>query len=143
MWKGVLVAGAAAIVLAMSPASAARAGGWAYDPAADLIFYGSVPIAPWYHQPPLAGTGPGHYYSHHPHHVPSYPHRLTGYPVPIYAAPRAMPGMAVRGTVVRIHRAHPAAHVAWCAQRYRSYDARTDTFQPYRGPRRVCRSPWR
>jgi hypothetical protein len=143
MWRGALVAGAAAIVLAMSPASPVRAGVWEYDPAADLILYNSVPVAPWYRQEPWIGTGPGHYYSHHPHHVPGYPHRLTGYPVPIYAAPRPLPGLAVRGAVIRVYRARPASHVAWCAQRYRSYDMRTDTFQPYHGPRRLCRSPWR
>lgn len=35
------------------------------------------------------------------------------------------------------------AHVDWCYSRYRSYDARTDTFQPYHGPRRYCNSPYR
>lgn len=34
-------------------------------------------------------------------------------------------------------------HVQWCSQRYRSYDVRTDTFQPYNGPRRYCNSPYR
>ncbi len=134
MWRGVLFA--AATIIATSPA---HAGGWEYDPAADLIFYDSVPIAPWYRQEPWIGTGPGHYYSYYPNHVPAYPHRLTGYPVPIYKAPRRLP--ALRGTVVHVHR--PASHVEWCAARYRSYDAGTDTYQPYHGPRRVCRSPWR
>jgi hypothetical protein len=36
-----------------------------------------------------------------------------------------------------------SAHVEWCAARYRSYDARTDTWQPYHGPRRYCWSPYR
>ncbi|MGI9353128.1 MAG: BA14K family protein [Rhizobiaceae bacterium] len=31
----------------------------------------------------------------------------------------------------------------WCYRRYRSYDSRSDTFQPYHGPRRRCRSPYR
>ncbi|MFD2258907.1 BA14K family protein [Chelativorans composti] len=30
----------------------------------------------------------------------------------------------------------------WCAQRYRSYRAYDNTFQPYNGPRRPCRSPY-
>lgn len=34
------------------------------------------------------------------------------------------------------------AHVNWCLNRYRSYDPRSDTFQPYRGPRRRCNSPY-
>lgn len=33
-------------------------------------------------------------------------------------------------------------HVRWCANRYRSYSPRTDTFQPYNGPRRRCVSPY-
>lgn len=35
------------------------------------------------------------------------------------------------------------AHVRWCLRRYRSYDVRTDTFQPYNGPRKYCNSPYR
>ncbi|WP_373504128.1 BA14K family protein [Aestuariivirga sp.] len=34
------------------------------------------------------------------------------------------------------------AHVAWCLNRYRSYDPRTDTFMGYDGRRRYCRSPY-
>ena len=36
----------------------------------------------------------------------------------------------------------PRAHYNWCDQRYRSYDARSDTFQPYNGPRQRCNSPY-
>ena len=34
------------------------------------------------------------------------------------------------------------AHINWCYDRYRSYRAYDDTFQPYRGGRRYCRSPY-
>jgi hypothetical protein len=34
------------------------------------------------------------------------------------------------------------AHVAWCYNRYRSYRDWDNTFQPYHGPRRECRSPY-
>ncbi|HEV7433966.1 MAG TPA: BA14K family protein [Pseudorhizobium sp.] len=34
------------------------------------------------------------------------------------------------------------AHVRWCYDRYRSYRASDNTFQPYNGPRRSCRSPY-
>ncbi len=34
------------------------------------------------------------------------------------------------------------AHVRWCYDRYRSYDASSNTFQPYNGPRRACYSPY-
>ncbi len=34
------------------------------------------------------------------------------------------------------------AHVNWCYNRYRSYRAYDNTFQPYYGPRRQCVSPY-
>jgi hypothetical protein len=34
------------------------------------------------------------------------------------------------------------AHVRWCYSKYRSYRASDNTFQPYNGPRRQCRSPY-
>ena len=34
------------------------------------------------------------------------------------------------------------AHVAWCSDRYRSYRASDNTFQPYNGPRQQCNSPY-
>jgi len=34
------------------------------------------------------------------------------------------------------------AHVQWCYNRYRSYRAYDNTFQPYNGPRRACYSPY-
>jgi len=33
-------------------------------------------------------------------------------------------------------------HISWCHNRYRSYDQRSNTFQPNHGPRRECRSPY-
>lgn len=33
-------------------------------------------------------------------------------------------------------------HVEWCFNRWRSYDPVSDTFQPNRGPRRRCISPY-
>ncbi len=35
-----------------------------------------------------------------------------------------------------------SSHVAWCANRYRSYRAYDNTFQPYNGPRQQCYSPY-
>ncbi|PWJ85688.1 BA14K-like protein [Pseudaminobacter salicylatoxidans] len=35
-----------------------------------------------------------------------------------------------------------SAHVRWCYNRYRSYRAYDNTFQPYNGPRRQCISPY-
>lgn len=34
------------------------------------------------------------------------------------------------------------SHVSWCYNRYRSYRASDNTFQPYNGPRRQCVSPY-
>jgi hypothetical protein len=34
------------------------------------------------------------------------------------------------------------SHVRWCYNRYRSYDAGSNTYQPYNGPRRECYSPY-
>lgn len=34
------------------------------------------------------------------------------------------------------------AHVEWCYNRYKSYRAYDNTFQPYNGPRQQCYSPY-
>ncbi len=33
-------------------------------------------------------------------------------------------------------------HTEWCSGRYRSYDAYSNSFQPYNGPRQTCYSPY-
>ncbi|MCX7304433.1 MAG: BA14K family protein [Hyphomicrobiales bacterium] len=35
-----------------------------------------------------------------------------------------------------------SSHVQWCYDRYRSYRASDNTFQPYNGPRQQCYSPY-
>jgi hypothetical protein len=40
------------------------------------------------------------------------------------------------------YRGGGSAHVEWCYDRYRSYRAYDNTFQPYNGPRRQCYSPY-
>lgn len=48
-----------------------------------------------------------------------------------------------RHTAPRHHRSRRgSAHVKWCISRYRSYDIYTDTFQPYKGRRKRCNSPF-
>ncbi|MFD1696695.1 BA14K family protein [Roseibium aestuarii] len=56
---------------------------------------------------------------------------------PGYTAPRryAPPAYARPGRL-------PGRHYGWCENRYRSYRASDNTFQPYHGPRRQCRSPY-
>jgi hypothetical protein len=39
-------------------------------------------------------------------------------------------------------RSYGNAHVEWCYDRYRSYRAYDNTFQPYNGPRQQCYSPY-
>lgn len=59
--------------------------------------------------------------------------------VPIERAPEAFPARSRLGlrreAIIQSHR-------VWCLDRYRSYDSSTDTFQPYRGGRRRCISPY-
>jgi hypothetical protein len=42
----------------------------------------------------------------------------------------------------RYYRGAGSAHVRWCYDRYRSYRAWDNTFQPYHGGRRQCWSPY-
>ena len=37
---------------------------------------------------------------------------------------------------------HSSQHVAWCKERYRSYRASDNSYQPNGGPRRQCASPF-
>jgi len=39
-------------------------------------------------------------------------------------------------------RGFSTAHYNWCHKRYRSYHARTNTFQPFKGRRKQCLSPF-
>jgi amino acid transporter len=56
-------------------------------------------------------------------------------------------GMAIAnimagGSRPRSSAAQSLAHVQWCYDRYRSYRASDNTYQPYNGPRRQCVSPY-
>ncbi|OJT96379.1 MAG: hypothetical protein BGN83_21830 [Rhizobium sp. 63-7] len=42
----------------------------------------------------------------------------------------------------RVYRNVGSDHVSWCQNRWRSYRAYDNTYQPYNGPRRVCVSPY-
>ena len=76
----------------------------------------------WYDQPPLLGTGPGLYYSYHPEHLPGYPTQFRG----------------SRASATAVD----DAHVQWCYDRWRSYRASDNTYQPLFGARRECVSPY-
>ncbi len=59
-------------------------------------------------------------------------------------------GAIIGGAVAQPRPVYPApgyssaggSHVQWCANRYRSYRAYDNTFQPYNGPRQQCISPY-
>jgi len=36
----------------------------------------------------------------------------------------------------------PQQHIQWCSERYRSYRESDNTYQPFSGPRKQCRSPY-
>ena len=64
--------------------------------------------------------------------------RRSRSPDVVYVEPRPV----YREPVV-VHRSVGNAHVNWCYSRYRSYDARTDTYVAYSGRVKYCNSPYR
>lgn len=60
--------------------------------------------------------------------------------VPVFPGPYYEPYYNYRPRP--IYRRPVNSHVSWCYQRYRSYRAYDNSFQPYYGPRRQCRSPY-
>jgi hypothetical protein len=51
-------------------------------------------------------------------------------------------GAAIGGAIANQPSAGSGSHERWCANRYRSYRAYDDSFQPYNGPRQRCISPY-
>ncbi len=51
-------------------------------------------------------------------------------------------GAIISGAINNGASGHTNRHVAWCQDRYRSYRASDNTFQPYNGPREQCYSPY-
>ncbi|PRD43480.1 BA14K family protein [Phyllobacterium phragmitis] len=56
--------------------------------------------------------------------------------------PAAFLGGAIIGGAIANQNRGGSAHVRWCYNRYRSYRAYDNTYQPYNGPRRRCVSPY-
>lgn len=48
----------------------------------------------------------------------------------------------VQQTPVVVQGGFSQAHYQYCFSKYRSYDANSNTYQPYNGPRRPCYSPY-
>ncbi|CAN7700436.1 BA14K family protein [Rhizobium sp. LjRoot98] len=51
-------------------------------------------------------------------------------------------GAIIGGVVVDRPVRYGGSHVEWCGNRYRSYRAYDNTYQPNYGPRRQCHSPY-
>jgi hypothetical protein len=52
-------------------------------------------------------------------------------------------GLGIANSIANsANRSNWSAHTNWCQNQYRSYDVRSNTFQPYNGPRRECVSPY-
>lgn len=62
-----------------------------------------------------------------------------------YPAAAFIAGVVIGGAVSQprvIYRGGGGSHVNWCYDRYRSYRASDNTFQPYNGGRQYCYSPY-
>jgi hypothetical protein len=65
-----------------------------------------------------------------------------GGPPAVYYGPRYYEPYYAPPPPRRAYRSGMNAHIAWCYDRYRSYRAYDNTYQPKYGPRRECRSPY-
>ncbi|MDX8436494.1 BA14K family protein [Mesorhizobium sp. M4B.F.Ca.ET.215.01.1.1] len=63
------------------------------------------------------------------------------FPLAAFATGALITGAIVNSNRTRVYRGGDA-HVQWCYDRYRSYRAWDNTFQPYNGPRQQCYSPY-
>ncbi|KQZ13595.1 MULTISPECIES: BA14K family protein [unclassified Mesorhizobium] len=88
--------------------------------------------------------GDGHYWRGHRgyrYHRPGYRrHGDLWFPLAAFATGAIISG-AIANDRPPAYRGG-SAHVQWCYDRYRSYRASDNTFQPYNGPRQQCYSPY-
>ena len=61
-------------------------------------------------------------------------------PLAAFATGALISSAIINNNQNRVHRGD--AHVEWCYDRYRSYRASDNTFQPNYGPRQQCNSPY-
>lgn len=69
-------------------------------------------------------------------------HNGYWFPLAAFAAGAVIGGAAAAPRYVEPSGGVNPRHYEWCASRYRSYNAATNTFQPYSGPRQQCNSPY-
>ena len=94
---------------------------------------------------------PGYWKGHrgYRHYRRGYRRHSDGwwYPLAAFGAGAIIGGAIAAPPPPRVYRApayrYSNAHIQWCYNRYRSYRASDNTFQPYNGPRRQCYSPYR
>lgn len=103
-------------------------------PRRDRNFYRAQP--PRYQQPPRYGWYNGH--RGYPDRRPGYRYH-NGYWFPMAAF--AM-GAIIGGAIQQGQPSYGNSHTSWCANRWRSYRAYDNTYQPYNGPRAQCVSPY-
>ncbi|MCL6706150.1 BA14K family protein [Pseudomonas sp. R2.Fl] len=87
---------------------------------------------------------PGYYHGHrgYRHHRPGYRyHNGFWFPLAAFTAGAIIGGAVAAPPAPRASGLNPR-HYQWCSARYRSYDAYSNTFQPYNGPRQLCYSPY-
>ncbi|CUX08881.1 BA14K family protein [Agrobacterium tumefaciens] len=64
-------------------------------------------------------------------------HNGYWFPLAAFAA-----GAIIGGAVQQPRPAYGGSHVSWCQNRWRSYRAYDNSYQPTSGPRRICVSPY-
>ena len=87
---------------------------------------------------------------HYAHVVPRYRMHRPGYVYRngVWLSARSMrAGVILDRPIPRRQMLHHAGglnprHYSWCADRYRSYHWRSNSFQPYHGPQQRCYSPY-
>lgn len=97
-----------------------------------------------YYQDRRPHRGPPRYNHHRKGHQDwngHRPHRKWDRPHRPYYQPHFRPAPP-RHHRERGYRAGGNRHISWCYDRYRSYRASDNTFQPNYGPRRLCYSPF-
>lgn len=91
--------------------------------------------------------GDGYYYNGHRgyrHYRPGYrQHNGFWFPAAAFITGAIIGGALNSQPAPRpVYRGGGNAHVQWCYNRYRSYRASDNSFQPYNGPRQQCYSPY-
>ena len=104
---------------------------------------GPGPSRPGYRPRP---PGPGYWNGHHGYRDqrPGYRRHSDGWWYPMAAfGVGALIGGAIANQPREVAPPHlSTSHLRWCEDRYRSYRASDNTFQPYEGPRQQCLSPY-